>query len=89
MFDYLITNATVMDGSGGAAFVADIAVKDGMIATIGKVTGEAARVIDADDLVAAPGFIDMHSHTDSGSFRYLYCLLIRSPSLHRSQYFHL
>jgi len=68
MFDYIIRNALVMDGGGGPAFEADVAITNGKIAAVGVVEGEAERVIDGSDLVAAPGFIDMHSHTDSGLF---------------------
>ncbi|MHB9036131.1 MAG: N-acyl-D-amino-acid deacylase family protein [Armatimonadota bacterium] len=68
MFDFLIRNATVLDGSGGPRFVADIALAGGRIAAIGKVSGDAARTIDAAGLVVAPGFIDIHSHTDSTLF---------------------
>lgn len=68
MFDYIIRNAIVMDGSGGPAFEADVAITNGKIVAVGVVEGDAERVIDGTDLVLAPGFIDMHSHTDSGLF---------------------
>lgn len=66
MFDYLITNVSVLDGLGGPAFNANIAISAGKIAAIGNVNGRAKRIIDGDGLVAAPGFIDIHSHTDAG-----------------------
>lgn len=64
MFDLLIQNGTVIDGSGAEGFAADVAVKDGKIAAIGKNLGAAAQVIDAAGLTVTPGFIDSHSHSD-------------------------
>ena len=64
MFDLLIQNGTVIDGSGEAGFAADVAVKDGKIAAIGQNLGDATQVIDATGLVVTPGFIDSHSHSD-------------------------
>lgn len=64
MYDVLIKNGLVVDGSGEAGFRADVAVKDGKIAKIGAVEGPAARVIDAAGRVVAPGFIDPHTHFD-------------------------
>ncbi|HEX8031723.1 MAG TPA: D-aminoacylase [Vicinamibacterales bacterium] len=63
-FDVVITNAQIVDGSGGAATKGSIAIKDGKIAGVGAVTGAAARTIDARGRTVAPGFIDMHSHSD-------------------------
>ena len=68
MFDYIIRNALVIDGSGGPGYEADVAIANGKIVDIAKIAGEAGRVIDGKGLVLAPGFIDMHSHTDSGLF---------------------
>lgn len=68
MFDYIIQNAHVIDGSGRPAREGNVAIASGKIAAIGKLEGDAERVIDATDLVLAPGFIDMHSHTDAGLF---------------------
>jgi len=64
-YDLMIKNGTVVDGTGAPRFRADIAVTDGRIAEIGKVTGGAARTIDADGLVVSPGFIDPHTHYDA------------------------
>jgi N-acyl-D-amino-acid deacylase len=64
-YDLLIKNGTVVDGTGSARRLADVAVKDGKIAEIGKVGGGAARVIDADGLIVAPGFVDPHTHYDA------------------------
>lgn len=64
MFDLLIRGGRVIDGSGSAAFAADVAVKDGKIAAVGQNLGEAAQIIDATGLTVTPGFIDAHSHSD-------------------------
>ncbi|HTT81145.1 MAG TPA: amidohydrolase family protein, partial [Stellaceae bacterium] len=65
-YDLLITNGRVVDGSGGPAFRGDVAVTDGRIAEIGKLSGAAAkRKVDADGRVVAPGFIDNHCHYDA------------------------
>jgi len=66
-FDLLIRNARILDGSGNPWFVADVAVKDGRIAEIGIIDPPgAARIIDAGAKFLAPGFIDIHSHSDRG-----------------------
>ena len=64
MFDLILKGGTVFDGTGTDGRVADVAVQDGKIAEIGEVKGEAADIIDAAGLVVAPGFIDMHTHSD-------------------------
>ena len=63
-FDILIRHGRVVDGSGNPAFFADIAIKGGRIAEIGRVTGSAKTEIDANGLIVAPGFIDVHTHAD-------------------------
>ena len=63
-FDLVIRNGTLVDGTGSAARRADVAVQDGVIAELGQVSGAADRVIDASDLVVAPGFVDHHTHYD-------------------------
>jgi N-acyl-D-amino-acid deacylase len=63
-FDLLITNAQIADGSGAPLFVGSIAVKAGKIVAVGQIEGAADSVIDAGGKVAAPGFIDVHTHSE-------------------------
>ena len=63
-YDLLIRNAKVIDGTGNPWFYGDVAVKGDRIAQIGGSDGTAKREIDAKGLAVAPGFIDMHSHSD-------------------------
>ena len=64
MEDLVIRNARVVDGAGGAAFAADVAVNGGRITAVGTVAGAGKREIDAGGHVLAPGFIDIHTHYD-------------------------
>src|SRR5688572_15895729 len=67
-FDLLITGGQVYDGTGNPWFYADVGIRAGRIAAIGKLSGAtAARVIDAKGRVVVPGFIDLHSHADDGA----------------------
>ncbi|MEN9805974.1 MAG: hypothetical protein RL756_482 [Pseudomonadota bacterium] len=67
-YDLLIRNGTVVDGSGGAAYRADVAVQDGRIAAIGRINERATRTLDAEGHVVAPGFVDGHTHLDAQVF---------------------
>ncbi len=64
MFDVIVKNGLVVDGSGAPGYRGDVAVKDGKIAAVGQVAGEARTVVDAGGRVIAPGFIDPHTHFD-------------------------
>ena len=65
MYDTLILNATVYDGSGIDGKKQDVAIKDDVIVAVGDCkSSEASQVIDASGLVLAPGFIDVHTHDD-------------------------
>ncbi len=64
-YDLLIKNGTVVDGSGAPRYRADIAVANGKIAEIGKITDSAKQMLDASDLIVAPGFVDPHTHYDA------------------------
>src|SRR5882724_2454150 len=64
-YDLLVRRGRVVDGSGLPSFIADVGVKDGKVAEVGKLKGTAARTIDADGLAVSPGFIDHHTHLDA------------------------
>ncbi len=61
----VIRNGTIVDGSGGAPYEADLAVSDGKIAAIGKSLPKGAEEIDARGRLVTPGFIDVHTHYDA------------------------
>jgi len=65
MFDTVIRNGTIADGTGKPCYSADVGIREGKIAEIGDLGGaEAKNVIDAGGRIVAPGFIDIHSHAD-------------------------
>jgi N-acyl-D-amino-acid deacylase len=65
MFELVIKNGRVMDGTGNPWFYGDVAIKDGKIQKIGFIDSSSANsVIDAKGLVVAPGFVEIHSHAD-------------------------
>jgi N-acyl-D-amino-acid deacylase len=66
MVDLLIKNGTIIDGTGGPAYVSDIAVKNGKIETIeSSLKIDSRKVLDVSGKIICPGFIDIHSHTDA------------------------
>jgi len=64
MFDLILRNGRVVDGTGNPWYRGDVAVNDGRIAAVGRLEPDAVKVIDAEGLVISPGFIDTHSHSD-------------------------
>ena len=70
-FDLIIKNGRIVDGTGNPWFIADVAIKNGRIADIGQFNAErAARTIDAQNRIVAPGFIDVHTHIEGGITRW-------------------
>jgi N-acyl-D-aspartate/D-glutamate deacylase len=64
MYDSIVRNGTIIDGTGNPRFVADIAIKDGKIAKIGQITDPATNEIDAKGKLVTPGWVDIHTHYD-------------------------
>lgn len=65
-YDVVIADGTVHDGLSGESYMADIGIKNGVIKTIGEIKEKGRKNIDARGWVVAPGFIDIHTHCDSG-----------------------
>jgi N-acyl-D-amino-acid deacylase len=65
VYDLLIKNGNVVDGTGAPAYGADLAVSAGRIVEIGSLTAQSKTVLDASGLIVAPGFIDPHTHYDA------------------------
>ena len=71
MYDLIIKNGNIIDGSGKAGYIGDIAISDGVIVCISEsIKGEGKKIIDAASLTVTPGFIDSHSHSDYAVFDY-------------------
>ncbi|NLA60656.1 MAG: hypothetical protein GX863_06090, partial [Firmicutes bacterium] len=64
MYDLLLLNACIVDGTGSRPYYADIGIADGRIVKIGTVKDAAREVYDVSGKMVTPGFIDMHSHSD-------------------------
>lgn len=64
MHDLIIRGGTLVDGTGGQAFTADVAVKNGRVLEVGQISASAKRTIDADGLLVTPGWVDIHTHYD-------------------------
>jgi N-acyl-D-aspartate/D-glutamate deacylase len=64
MHDLVVRGGTVVDGTGAPGRTADVAVRDGVIVEVGRVTGPATRQLDADGALVTPGFVDLHTHYD-------------------------
>jgi N-acyl-D-aspartate/D-glutamate deacylase len=65
MYDLIIRHAQVFDGLGNPGRIADVAVKDGVVAKVGSVDGSATKVVDAKGLALMPGIVDLHTHFDA------------------------
>jgi N-acyl-D-amino-acid deacylase len=63
-YDLVLRHGRVIDGTGNPARFADVAVKDGRIAAVGRVSGSTTKEVDARGLIIAPGFIDVHTHAE-------------------------
>ena len=75
-YDLLLKGGVIIDGLRTPRYTADVGIARGRIAQIGGIAeSEAARVIDARDLIVAPGFVDLHTHYDSQVFWDPYCTL--------------
>ena len=68
MLDLIIRNGRIVDGSGAPAIHGDVGIKDGRIATIGRIDERAAQTLDARGRVVSPGFVDVHTHYDAQVF---------------------
>ncbi|MFT7141275.1 MAG: N-acyl-D-amino-acid deacylase [Candidatus Azotimanducaceae bacterium] len=70
MFDLIIRNASVLDGTGAPAIEADVGISGDRIREVGSITGNAKHEVDAEGKTLAPGLVDTHSHDDGAFFRH-------------------
>ena len=64
MYDLLIKNGLVVDGTGANPVEANIGIQDGVIVYVGDIDSAAKNTIDAKGLIVTPGFVDIHTHYD-------------------------
>ena len=75
-FDTVIKGGTIVDGLRTPRFTADVGLKDGRIAYLGRIaSSDAETVLDASGLIVAPGFVDLHTHYDAQIYWDPYCTL--------------
>ena len=75
-YDLIIKNGIIVDGTRAPRYQSDLAVKDGKIANIGGLkTATVDKVLDANGLIVAPGFVDLHTHYDAQHFWDPYCTM--------------
>ena len=65
MYDIIIRNGSLVDGTGAEPVRGDLAIRDGVIVAMGEVEGDATRTIDAEGMMVTPGFVDIHTHLDA------------------------
>ena len=70
MYDLVIKNGKIIDGTGSPSYLSDIAISGGKICRIAKGIEGGSKVINAEGLVVTPGFIDSHSHSDNAMLTY-------------------
>jgi len=75
-YEVIIHGGTIVDGTGAPRYKGDVGIRDGKVATIGRLDpADADRALDATGLIVAPGFIDLHTHYDAQVFWDPYCSL--------------
>lgn len=64
MYDLILKNGKIIDGSGNPWFRGEVGILNGKIKNIGQISGDSTCILDINNLVVCPGFIDIHSHSD-------------------------